>query len=69
MILRRTTISQCFAVGLVLLAVSPFTAPFATCDFSDSTQPAGSDVGTSVHDDTLLKKVASASHLVVFGEQ
>ena len=64
MILRRTTISKCFAVGLVFLAVSPFTAPFATCDFGDSTRPEGSDLGISVHDETLLKKVASESHLV-----
>ena len=63
MILRRTTISKCFAVGLFVLAASPFTAPFATCEPSGA-QPAGADLRTAVHDDTALKvKAVSESQM------
>ena len=61
MILRGTTISRCCAVGLLVLAASPFTAPFATYDVSGA-HPLGAGVRTAIHDDTALKvRVASES--------
>jgi hypothetical protein len=33
--LRRATLSKVFAALLVILAVSPFTAPFSTYDFAE----------------------------------
>jgi len=61
---RRSIVSKCFAVWLLVLAVSPLTAPFAAFDFSDQAHPARSDVRRSIYDVALVKfKVAPGSHI------
>ena len=35
---RLRTVSKLFAACLIALIVTPFTAPFAVCDFADFTQ-------------------------------
>jgi hypothetical protein len=50
----RTMLKKLCAVSLLVLALSPFTAPFQTCDFGDS-------LGGSTGDDALVLAQASDS--------
>lgn len=42
------------AISLLVLALSPFTAPFQTCDFADAASGTGTDDGAMVTPPTVV---------------
>jgi hypothetical protein len=52
------------ALWLLLLGVSPFTAPFAVCDFWALFSPTSAPAPGEVHEDPLLKVKTSPEPLV-----
>src|SRR5262245_2516931 len=54
---RQRTISKLFAVCLVTLIVTPFTAPFAVCDAADLTQ------STTAHGHAFDDGPAAGEHI------
>jgi hypothetical protein len=61
---HRTCVARALALCLVLLAVSPVTAPFTTCDLTDFAQSQPTD--TSHHPGRQLAEahVKAAPHLI-----
>jgi hypothetical protein len=68
-LLRRSTLSKICAAVIVVLAASPFTAPFSTCALADLTGEAASHEGffvnSKIADDTTTVDIVTTD-LVVF---
>jgi hypothetical protein len=61
---HRTCLARALSLCLVLLAVSPVTAPFTTCDLSDFTQSQPTDTGHHPGRQLAEAHVKAAPHLI-----
>src|ERR1700680_2731568 len=56
---RSSVLTKLCSVLLLALALSPFTAPFQTCDFSDSASGTGTNEGVTLTPPTADHTVVS----------
>ncbi len=57
---RWSTLSRALALSLVLLGVSPFTAPFSTCSLTGPDNEHGLPFERSIHKDPFAKLGAAS---------